>query len=204
MQYFLLSKYNGSIVLEFFMLKKLALAAIAGFGICSFSLPKVLAQSNNCSSYWVNPSNGQEECLDGRSQLIPQAQVAPQPQKEPSGYVKVVEGRNGDRAYIRLNSIRKLTRFGQNKVRFSLTTFYGHIQPKGLVKANAIYTADCNSYSMSLHSFTTYDAKNQIVDSISYNNGSSSRYQSTAPSPVQAVQPNTFGYAAWEYVCGSN
>ncbi|MBE8968702.1 hypothetical protein IQ277_21510 [Nostocales cyanobacterium LEGE 12452] len=186
------------------MFKKLALSAIAVFGISSFSLPTVLAQSSGCSNYWVNPSSGKEECLDGRS-LPPQAsQVVPQQQKEPDGSVKVFEGRNGDRAYIRLNSIRKFARYGQNRVRFSLTTFYEHMQVGGSVKNNAIYYADCNSYSMKLDTFTKYDANNQIVDSISYNNTSSSPYQSTAPSPVLAVQPNTLGYAAWEYVCGSN
>lgn len=173
------------------MFKKLALSAIAVFGICSFSLPKVLAQSSSCSSYWVNPSTGKEECLDGHSSP-PQAQAVSQEQKEAVGSVKVFEGRNGNRSYIRLNSIRKFARYGQNKVHFSLTTFYGHIQSGWAVKDNAIYDADCNSYSMRLDSFTRYDANNEIVDSISYKN------------TVQAVQPNTLGYAAWEYVCGSN
>jgi hypothetical protein len=180
------------------MFKKLALSAIAVFGICSFSLPKSLAQSSSCSSYWVNPSNGKEECLQGRSQVVPQQQ------KEPDGSVKVFEGRNGDRAYIRLNSIRKFARYGQNRVRFSLTTFYGHTQVGGSVKNNVIYDADCNSYSMKLNSFYTYDANNEIVDGISYGTTSNNRYQTTAPSPLQTVQPNTLGYAAWEYVCGSN
>lgn len=181
------------------MFKKLSLSAIAVFGISSFSLPKVLAQSSGCNNYWVNPSSGKEECLDGRSQV-----VLPPQSKEPSGSVKVFEGRNGDRAYVRLNSIRKLTRYGQNKVHFSLTTFYQNMQVGGSIKNNAIYTADCNSYSMMLHSFTKYGVNNEILDSISYGNGSSSQTQSTAPPPVQAVQPNTLGYAAWEYVCGSN
>lgn len=184
------------------MFKKLALSAITIFTICS--LPKALAQTSSCSNYWVNPSNGKEECLDGRG-LPPQtSQAVPQQQKEPEGSVKVFEGRNGDKAYIPLNSIRKFNRYGENKVRFSLTTFYGRMQVGGSVKANTIYTADCNSYIMMLHSFTKYDANNEILDSISYGNGSSSKTQSTAPDPVQSVQPNTLGYAAWEYVCGSN
>lgn len=137
--------------------------------------------------------------------LPPQAwQVVPQQQKEANGYVKVFEGRNGDRAYIRLNSIKKFNRYGENKVHFSLTTFFGRMKVGGAVKDNAIYDADCDSYSMSLRSLYTYDPNNEIVDGLSCGAGSSSRYQTTAPSPLITVQPNTLGYAAWEYVCGSN
>ena len=183
------------------MFKKLALSAIAIFTICS--LPKALAQTSSCSNYWVNPSTGKEECLNGHS-LPSQAQAVSQEQKEANGSVKVFEGQNGDRAYIRLNSIRKFARYCQNRVHFSLTTFYEHIKVGGSAKANAIYNADCNSYSMRLDTFYTYDANNQIVDGISYGSTSNGRYQTTAPSPVQPVQPNTLGYAAWKYVCGKN
>lgn len=182
------------------MLKNLVISAIAISTICS--LPKVLAQTSSCSNFWVNPSTGKEECLDGRS-LPPQVQPVSQEQKEAAGSVKVFEGRNGDRSYIRLNSIRKFNRYGENKVHFSLTSFFGHMKVGGSVKDNSIYVADCNSYSMRLDSFYTYDSNNEIVDGISYGTGSNARYQTTAPPPLVTVQPNTLGYAAWEHVCSN-
>jgi len=73
------------------MLKKLANSAIVVFGICSFSLPKVLAQSLTnitCSNYWVNPNNGQQECLQERLQPVV------------TQHLRAAEGQNGNRAYI--------------------------------------------------------------------------------------------------------
>ncbi|MBN3946449.1 MAG: hypothetical protein HWQ38_08125 [Nostoc sp. NMS7] len=189
------------------MLKNLVLSvmsaagcAYAVFGISSFSLPTVLAQSTGCNSYWVNPSTEEEECLDW---LISShaSQVAEKQQKELSGSVKVFEGRNGDKAYIPLNSIRKFNRYGQNRVHFSLTTFFEHMKVGGAVKDNVIFDADCNSYSMRVDSHYTYDPNNGIVDGMTYGTTWNSQYQTTAPSPLLTVQPGTKGYAAWEYVC---
>ena len=72
------------------MFKKLALSAIAVFGICSFSLPKAVAQSMKimtCSNYWVNSHNGQEECLDERLHVVTQ-------------HAREADGQNANRAYM--------------------------------------------------------------------------------------------------------
>ena len=90
------------------MLKKLANSALVVFGICSFSLPKVLAQSMTnitCSNYWVNPNNGQEQCLNESLQVVRQHSV----------------------------TIRKFDRHGRNRVHFSPTTFDRHIYSQGSV-----------------------------------------------------------------------
>ena len=63
------------------MYRKLASLGIIVFGICSFSLPKVLAQSN----YWVNSDNGKDEFLDQRLHVVTQ-------------HAREAEGQNGNRA----------------------------------------------------------------------------------------------------------
>jgi len=129
------------------MFKKLALSAIAVFGICSFSLPKALAQSSSCSNYWVNPNNGQEECLDGKMrQVVTEDSSVRQggnEEEQPSDnnntdvtqHSSVPQGQNGNGAYIPLNS-RKFYHYHsrQNQVHFSPTTSYRPIRSQGSVR----------------------------------------------------------------------
>ncbi len=77
------------------MFIKLANLVIIVVGLCSFSLPKVLAKSMEimtCSNYWVNSDNGTQECLDKRLHVVAQ-HVFKQNTRE-------VEGQNGNQAYV--------------------------------------------------------------------------------------------------------
>jgi hypothetical protein len=63
-------------------------------------------QPQPCTSFWVNPKTGVEECFDFKNGMTPIP--VRQPQTTPDGYRFLTENEFGDRYFIRVSGIRKI------------------------------------------------------------------------------------------------
>ncbi|MBE9233668.1 hypothetical protein IQ231_18835 [Cuspidothrix issatschenkoi LEGE 03284] len=178
---------------------KLAFCLYPVVGVVALVISIKSAIAQGCTSYWVNPQTGKEECLNLNNGKLPVTST--QQSDDRPGYIKISETRNKDKIYIRAKSIRGHKLGRSNTVSFQVISFYGKIDSNGTVKTSTSYVADCDRTTLAIRSYYEYDAANEIINGMSYNATQSSRYQSTAPSPVQVVQPGTVGYSAWDYVC---
>jgi hypothetical protein len=181
------------------MLKLKLVYGLFIIGVIPLVIP-LRTTAQGCTNYWVNPQTGKEECFGTGSLPVKPTQ---QESDEHPGYVKITENRNGDKIYIKTNSIIPHKYGRTNSVVFRVISFYGKKDFDGTVKTSTSYLADCNANTLSTIDYTKYDISNQIINSIRYNSPTANRYQSTEPYSMQVVQTGTVGFSIWNYVCSN-